>query len=103
MVPPPCPGWCLTRERPRQRFETYRSAVPAGYTKGVLMRSRFPAFNTRVLTAVLLVALPVLLVGLVVVLSIGQGRLRDTHASSLAQDAEYTAATLDAYVFRRIL
>jgi len=42
-------------------------------------------------------------VGLVVVLSIGQGRLRDTHASSLAQDAEYTAATLDAYVFRRIL
>lgn len=67
------------------------------------MQSRFPALNTRVLNAVLVVALPVLLVGLALVLSVGQARLRDTHEARLAQDAEYTAATVDAYVFRRIL
>jgi hypothetical protein len=67
------------------------------------MPSRFPAINTRVLTAVLLVAIPVLLVGAGIVLSIGQVRLHDTAATRLAQNAEYTAATVDAYVFRRIL
>ena len=49
------------------------------------MRSRFPALNTRVLTAVLLVAIPVLLVGAAIVLSIGQRRLHDTAAARLAQ------------------
>ena len=67
------------------------------------MRSRFPTLNTRVLTAVLLVAIPVLLTGTAIVLSIGQGRLHETAAARLAQNAEYTAATVDAYVFRRIL
>jgi hypothetical protein len=67
------------------------------------MRSRFPALNTRVLTAVLLVAIPVLLIGAAIVLSIGQSRLHETAAARLAQNAEYTAATVDAYVFRRIL
>ena len=67
------------------------------------MRSRFPAFNTRVLTAVLLVGIPVLLIGAALVISIGQSRLNDASAARLAQDAEYTAATVDAYVFRRIL
>jgi hypothetical protein len=67
------------------------------------MRSRLPAINTRVLTAVLLVAIPVLLVGAAIVLSIGQGRLHDTVAARLTQNAEYTASTVDAYVFRRIL
>jgi hypothetical protein len=66
------------------------------------MRSRLPAINTRVLTAVLLVAIPVLLVGAAIVLSIGQGRLHDTVAARLTQNAEYTASTVDAYVFRRI-
>jgi hypothetical protein len=67
------------------------------------MRSRLPAINTRVLTAVLLVSVPVLLIGAAIVLSIGQERLHDTAAARLAQNAEYTAATVDAYVFRRIL
>jgi Cache domain len=67
------------------------------------MTSRRPALNTRVLTSVLLVALPVLLVGAAIVISIGQARLRDTESARLAQDAEYTATTVDAYVFRRIL
>lgn len=71
--------------------------------KGVLMRSRLPALNTRVLTAVLLVALPVLLVGAAIVLSIGQSRLSGRQSARLADDAAYTAATVDAYVFRRIL
>jgi hypothetical protein len=67
------------------------------------MRSRLPAINTRVLTAVLVVAIPVLLVGAAIVLSIGEGRLHDTAAARLTQNAEYTAATVDGYVFRRIL
>ena len=67
------------------------------------MRSRFPAINTRVLTAVLVVSIPVLLIGAAIVLSIGQSRLHDNAAARLAQNAEYTAATVDAYVFRRIL
>jgi hypothetical protein len=67
------------------------------------MRSRFPRLNTRVLTAVLLVAIPVLLIGTAIVLNIGQARLHETAAARLAQSAEYTAATVDAYVFRRIL
>jgi Cache domain len=67
------------------------------------MTSRRPALNTRVLTSVLLVALPVLLIGAAIVISIGQARLRDTESARLAQDAEYTATTVDAYVFRRIL
>ena len=67
------------------------------------MRAQFPAINTRVLTAVLFVSIPVLLIGAAIVLSIGQARLHDTEAARLAQNAEYTAATVDAYVFRRIL
>src|SRR5215210_3951290 len=70
---------------------------------GGVMRSRLPAINTRVLTAVLVVAIPVLLIGAAVVLSIGQKRLHDSAAARLSQSAEYTAATVDAYVFRRIL
>lgn len=67
------------------------------------MRSRLPSFDSRVLTSVLLVALPVLLVGAAIVLSVGQSRLGERHMARLAQEAEYTAATVDAYVFRRIL
>ena len=67
------------------------------------MRARFPALNTRVLTAVLLVSIPVLLIGAAIVLSVGQARLYDMNSTRLGQNAEYTAATVDAYVFRRIL
>jgi hypothetical protein len=67
------------------------------------MPARRAAFNTRVLASVLFVAIPVLLIGAAVVISIGQARLRDTEGARLEQDAEYTAATVDAYVFRRIL
>lgn len=67
------------------------------------MRPQLPAINARVLTIILLVALPVLVVGAAIVISIGQSRLRDTQGTRLAQIAEYTAGAVDAYVFRRIL
>lgn len=59
--------------------------------------------NYRVLTVVLLVALPVLLLGSAAVMGIGQVRLRETQEAGLRQIAAHTAATLDAYVYRRIL
>jgi hypothetical protein len=56
-----------------------------------------------VVTAILVVALPVLLAGAIVVINIGQNRLRQTESTRLGQIAEYTAAAVDAYVYRRIL
>lgn len=67
------------------------------------MPSRFVRLNSRVLTVILLVAVPVLLAGATIVINIGQHRLRQAERARLAQMAEYTAATVDAYVFRRIL
>jgi hypothetical protein len=67
------------------------------------MRPQLQAINARVLTIILLVALPVLVVGAAIVISIGQSRLQQTQSTRLAQIAEYTAGAVDAYVFRRIL
>jgi hypothetical protein len=67
------------------------------------MASRFARLNSRVVTAILLVALPVLIAGAALVIGIGQNRLRRAESVRLGQIAEYTAATVDAYVFRRIL
>jgi hypothetical protein len=67
------------------------------------MPSGFTRLNNRVLTVILLVALPVLIIGAAIVISIGQSRLRQAEISRLAQIAEYTASAVDAYVFRRIL
>jgi Cache domain len=59
--------------------------------------------NLRVLTVFLIVALPVLAVGVILVLGSGQARLRDSYGRHLADVAQQTAATVDAYIFRRIL
>lgn len=67
------------------------------------MASRFARLNSRVVTAILLVALPVLLAGAAIVISIGQNRLLKTETVRLGQIAQYTAAAVDAYVYRRIL
>ena len=67
------------------------------------MASRFASLNSRVLTAILLVALPVLVIGVAIVLSIGQARLRDAQSTQLLQIADYSAAAVDASVYRRIL
>jgi hypothetical protein len=61
------------------------------------------SLNGRVLTVVLLVALPVLLIGAGVVLGVGQARLREAQTAELRQIASHTAAAVDAYVYRRIL
>ena len=67
------------------------------------MPARWPGLNTRVLTVVLLVGLPVLAIGIAVVLSIGQGRLKQAQGERLTEMAEYMASSVDAYVFRSIL
>jgi hypothetical protein len=60
-------------------------------------------FNARVLTVLLLVALPVLLLGAGAVMGVGQVRLREAQTAELRQIASYTAAAVDAYVYRRVL
>jgi hypothetical protein len=67
------------------------------------MRYRLQALNSRVLTAVLVVGLPVLVIGTAVVLAIGQIRLKDAEAARLERIAEYVAGSVDAYFFRSIL
>jgi len=67
------------------------------------MPRRWPPLNTRVLTVVLLVGLPVLVIGIGIVLSIGRYRLKEAQGERLAEMAEYMAASVDAYVFRSIL
>lgn len=62
-----------------------------------------PRLNRRVLTVFLVVGLPVLAAGVVLVLAIGQARLRDDYARHLEQAAQQTAGALDAYVHRRVL
>ena len=59
--------------------------------------------NLRVLTVFLFSALPVLAVGVLLVLGSGQGRLYDSYGRQLANVAQRTAASVDAYIFRRIL
>jgi hypothetical protein len=67
------------------------------------MRYQHPALNTRVLTAVLVVGLPVLAIGIAAVLAIGQNRLKNAEAARLERIAEYVAGSVDAYFFRSIL
>lgn len=67
------------------------------------MPNRLQVLNTRVLTSVLLVGLPVLIVGTAIVLSIGQARLKDAQTLRLTEMAEYMAASTDAHMFRSIL
>jgi hypothetical protein len=67
------------------------------------MTAHGPRFNRRVLTVFLLVALPVLIVGVALALASGQARLSASYAQHLEQVAQKTAADVDAYVYRRIL
>jgi hypothetical protein len=67
------------------------------------MPSGFPSINRRVLTVLLIVALPILVLGARYVVESGRSRVRDAEAAQLAQVAEYMAVSADAYVFRRIV
>ncbi len=67
------------------------------------MVQRFPRINQTVLAAFLLVSLPGLVVGVVIVLMLGQARMREFYGEQLSYVAQQTAAVVDAYVFRKIL
>lgn len=67
------------------------------------MRTRLPRINSTVLSVFLLVSLPVLAAGVVLVLLVAQGTLRDTFGLHLAHVAEQTAASVDTYVYRKVL
>jgi hypothetical protein len=59
--------------------------------------------NLRVFTAFLVVGLGMLVVASYLVLGVGQARLRDAWGLHLRQVADQTAASVDAYVYRRII
>jgi hypothetical protein len=67
------------------------------------MPSQIPPLNRRVLTVLVIVAVPILAIGARYVVENGQVRVREAQSVQLAQIAEYIAASADAYVFRRIV
>ena len=67
------------------------------------MTAHVPHFKARVVTVFLLVAVPVLALGVALVLALGQARLRDGYGRHLEQVAQQTAASVDTYVLRRVL
>jgi hypothetical protein len=67
------------------------------------MPSRIPPLNRRVLTVLVIVAVPILSLGARYVVANGQARVLETQSRELAQIAEYIASSTDAYVFRRIV
>jgi hypothetical protein len=67
------------------------------------MPSGFPSINRRVLTVVLIVALPILVLGARYVVETGYTRVRDAEVARLGQVADHIASSADAYVFRRIV
>jgi hypothetical protein len=67
------------------------------------MGRRFPRINQNVLTAFLCVSAPVLVGGVLLVLLLGQARMRDFYGDHLAFIAQQTAAVVDAYVYRKFL
>jgi hypothetical protein len=67
------------------------------------MHARFPRINSTVLSVFLLVSLPVLAGGVLLVLLIARNTLRDTQGVHLSHVAQQTAASVDAYVYRKVL
>ncbi len=67
------------------------------------MSAHLIRLNRRALTVFLLVSLPILILGVALVLTIGQTRLRDSYGRHLEDVARQTASAVDAYVFRRLV
>lgn len=67
------------------------------------MSAHLLRLNRRVLTVFLLVSVPILIFGVALVLTIGQARLRDNYGRQIEDVARQTAASVDAYVFRRLV
>jgi hypothetical protein len=60
------------------------------------MSPKLPRIDLRVFTVFLVVALPVLAVGVILVLGSGQARLRDSYGRHLAEVARHTVAAVDS-------
>lgn len=67
------------------------------------MRAHLPRINGTVFAVFLLVSLPVLAGGVLLVLLAAQSALRDTYGQHLSHVAQQTAASVDAYVYRKVL
>jgi len=62
-----------------------------------------PHINVRVFTVLVLVSLPLYALAAVMVLGTGQAQLRDAFGLQLTDTAQQAAATVDSYVFRRVI
>ncbi len=62
-----------------------------------------PPINRRVLTVLVIVAVPILVLGARYIVAAGQARVVDAESIRLTQIAEYIAGSADAYIFRRIV
>ncbi|MCX6550954.1 MAG: cache domain-containing protein, partial [Acidobacteria bacterium] len=67
------------------------------------MSHHLPHINLRVFVVLVFVSLPLFALAAVVVLGTGQAELRDAYGLQLMQTAQQTAATVDSYVFRRMI
>jgi hypothetical protein len=62
-----------------------------------------PHINARVLTVLVIVSLPLYALAAIMVLGTGQAELRDAYGLQLTETAQQVAATVDSYVFRRVI
>ena len=67
------------------------------------MPHHLPHINARVLTVLVIVSLPLYALAAVMVLGTGQAQLRDSYGLQLTETAQQVAATVDSYVFRRLI
>ena len=66
-------------------------------------RRHLPHINLRVFIVLVFVSLPLFALATVLVLGTGQAELRDAYGAQLMQAAQQTAATIDSYVYRRMM
>jgi hypothetical protein len=66
-------------------------------------RRHLPHINLRVFVVLVFVSLPLFALATVFVLGMGQAELRDAYGTQLMQAAQQTAATIDLYVYRRMI
>jgi hypothetical protein len=62
-----------------------------------------PHINVRVFTVLVIISLPLYALAAVMVLGTGQAQLRDAFGQQLTDTAQQVAATVDSYVFRRVI
>lgn len=66
-------------------------------------RRHLPHINLRVFIVLVFVSLPLFGLATVFVLGTGQAELREAYGVQLMQTAQQTAATIDSYVYRRMI